>query len=667
MTLGGSVPINALRILFVEDSADDVDLISFELRRIGRPVHCERADEEPSLRALLAKGSWDVVISDWSMPKLTAPRALEVVRESDPDLPLIIVSGAIGEEVAVEAMRAGARDFLRKDRLTRLCAVVDRECREQKERQARRVAERALLASEARFHRLAESGIIGIAVSDMSGNILEANEAYLKLIGGTRRELLDGTLRWTDLVPPEHSHLVELAGQRLRDDGVAPPWETETVRKDGTRVPILVGLATLDHPRCLAVTIDLTAQRHAEVARAKAEEALRNTEAQLRQAQKMEAVGRLAGGVAHDFNNLLSVILSYGDFLLEDLAADDPIRDDVEQMTIAGKRAADLTRQLLLFSRQQVLETQVLDLNTLVSDMRKMIQRVVGEDVEVVALPNAKASVVLADPGSLEQVIMNLVVNARDAMPTGGKLTIETSDVELDQDYVEAHLGAHLGPHVVLSVSDNGLGMDHEVQTRVFEPFFTTKELGKGTGLGLSTVFGIVSQTGGHVGVYSEPSQGTTFRVYLPSAGPVHGSAPDGVITETLGGNETVLLVEDEEQVRVVACTVLRRHGYQVLEARNAGEALLICESHPGDIHVLLSDVVMPQMSGPQLAKRLAPMRPNMKILYMSGYTDDAAVRHGLVERGVAFLQKPLTPTMLTRKVRQVLDSLRPPSASLTP
>jgi two-component system, cell cycle sensor histidine kinase and response regulator CckA len=384
-------------------------------------------------------------------------------------------------------------------------------------------------------------------------------------------------------------------------------------------------------------------------------ERLRLSEEQLRQAQKMEAVGRLAGGVAHDFNNVLSVILTYGELLLEGLKADDPMRPDIDEIRKAALRAEGLTRQLLLFSRQQVLEPKVVDLREVLGSMDKMLQRILGEDVELASVWSADPGRVRVDPTHIEQVILNLVVNARDAMPTGGKVSIEVANVVLDEAYAETHLPAKAGAYVMLAITDTGSGMDKATQLRIFEPFFTTKDKGKGTGLGLSTVFGIVQQGGGHIWVSSEPSKGTTFEVYLPRAAaevdvPAAPAAPT-----TLSGTETILVVEDEDPVRTVVVNVLQRHGYRVLSAPHADEALRLCAVHSGTIDLLLTDVVMPKTSGVELAKQLLAVRPAMKVLYMSGYTDDSVVRHGVT--GVAILQKPVTPASLSRKVREVLGS----------
>jgi PAS domain S-box-containing protein len=507
-----------------------------------------------------------------------------------------------------------------------------------------------LRASETRFRRLAESGIIGIIVADLLGNILEANDAALSMFGYTREELLAAKMQGSAMTPSEWRAGDEIAIGHLKSKGVAPAWEKEFLHKDGHRVPILIGAAMLDETKCISFIADLTARKLAE-------QVLHQTESQLRQAQKMEAIGRLAGGVAHDFNNVLSVILTYSEFIFGALGPSDPMRDDVDEIRKAGQRAADLTRQLLMFSRQQVVEPKVLDLNDVLHTMDKMLQRILGEDVDLVSLPEQALGRVNADPSSVEQVIMNLVVNARDAMPTGGKLTIETANVTLDDAYAIRHVGITPGPYVMLAVTDTGIGMDKATLARVFEPFFTTKDRGKGTGLGMSTVFGIVQQSGGSVWIYSEVGRGTTVKVYLPRTDRSIEAMTVPAEPIDCRGTETILLVEDEDQVRAAALGILSRQGYDVIEARSGGEALLICEKHLRPIHLLLTDVVMPQMSGPELSKRLAALEPNMKLLCMSGYTDDSIFRHGVLEAEIAFLQKPFTPQTLTRRVREVIDT----------
>ena len=373
----------------------------------------------------------------------------------------------------------------------------------------------------------------------------------------------------------------------------------------------------------------------------------------------MEAIGRLAGGVAHDFNNLLTIINGYSEIILEGLSSDDPWQAELKEIKAAGVRAASLTRQLLTFSRKQVIEPTVLDLNIIVTNLEKMLRRLIGEDVELVTVLDENLGKVNADPGQVEQIIMNLAINARDAIVDVGQLTIETSNVYLDGTYAGTHLEAIPGQYVMLAVSDNGVGMTEEIKNKIFEPFFTTKEMGKGTGLGLATVFGIVKQSGGNIYVYSEPGQGTTFKIYLPQVEEDVSrieARPD--LSIPVARSETVLLVEDDDKVRAFASESLRGCGYKVLEASDGGEALLICEQYSGPIHILLTDVVMPRMSGRELAEKLEGLRPETKVLYMSGYTDDTIARHGVLDEGVNFVSKPFSQDTLAAKVRQVLDGV---------
>ena len=405
------------------------------------------------------------------------------------------------------------------------------------------------------------------------------------------------------------------------------------------------------------------ADRTAELAKANAQMEIELTERkqleqQLLQSQKMEAVGRLAGGVAHDFNNLLTVIIGFSQLLLLDCPAGSAQRELLEEIARASEQAATLTRQLLAFSRQQLLEVRVLDMNTVVAEVGKMLDRLIGEDIDLVTVQSKDLGRVKADPGQIEQVIMNLAVNARDAMPKGGKLTIEAANVELDEAFARDHLSLAPGPYIMLAMSDTGVGMDAKIQERIFEPFFTTKERGRGTGLGLSTVYGVVKQSGGSIWVYSEIGRGTTFKIYLPRVDEVAKPAPPAFeLEKRLEGTETILLVEDAEAVRLLIRSTLKSKGYTVLETRHGNEALGILEQAGKPIDLVLTDVIMPGMSGRELAETVKKSHPDIRVLYMSGYTDDAVLRHGILEPGNHFIQKPFRPVDLIRKVREVLDT----------
>jgi len=510
----------------------------------------------------------------------------------------------------------------------------------------RRKAEAALRESEERYRTLVEGVRDIIFALSPEGTIASLNPAFETITGWRREEWVGQPFE--RLVHPEDLPLaLELLGRVVRGElRPASQFRVRTAKVD-YRVGEFSATPQLHEGRLvgiLGIGRDVTERVQLEQ--------------QLRQAQKMEAVGRLAGGIAHDFNNILTAITGYADLLLEDLGATDPRRQDADEIHKAADRAAGLTRQLLAFSRQQVLQPTVLEVNKLVSDLEKMLRRLLGEDVELGTRLAPTTGRVKADPGQLEQVIMNLAVNARDAMPNGGKLTLETGNVNLDEAYAADHYPARAGPFVLLAVSDTGIGMSEETQAHMFEPFFTTKEKGKGTGLGLATVYGIIKQSGGFIWVYSEVGRGTTFKLYLPRVEELaeRVSQPAQASARPARGTETVLVVEDEAPVRSVARQVLERHGYTVLEAASAEAALDIATRYSGTIHLVLTDVVMPGLNGRELATRLADLRPDARVIFMSGYTDDAVTRHGVLEPGSAYVQKPFTPDAIARRVREVLD-----------
>jgi PAS domain S-box-containing protein len=492
-----------------------------------------------------------------------------------------------------------------------------------------------------------EQSAEAVVITNTKGDIEYVNPAFTRITGYSREEALGQNPRILKSGKHDLAFYQQLWATILKGD----IWHGEVInrKKDGSLYTEAMNIAPVRNPAGEVVNFIATKQ---DVTKRK------SMEAQLLQAAKMEAIGRLAGGVAHDFNNLLTIISGYGQLLQERLNPQD--LGHVEEILKASDRAAALTRQLLAFSRRQILAPQVLDLNSIVANLEKMLRRLIGEDIALTTVKQSDLGRVKADPGQIEQVIINLAVNARDAMPQGGKLTIETANVKLDETYARSHAGITPGPHVMLAVSDTGLGMDPETLGSIFEPFFTTKEKGKGTGLGLATVYGIVKQSAGSIWVYSEPGQGTTCKIYFPCIEePMPEAEPARVRAELAKGSETILVVEDEEGVRSLVCETLKSKGYNVLDARGPSEALTIVEHYVEPIHMLLTDVVMPQMSGKELAKRLSTVRPGAKVLYMSGYTDDAIVRHGVLEAGTFFLQKPFVPSILLRKVREVLDTKR--------
>jgi PAS domain S-box-containing protein len=629
----------------IEDRSVDAELIVRQLKRAGFDPALNRVENESDYLAAL-EPTLDVILADFNLPQFGAQRALELLKRRGLDVPFIVVSGSIGEETAVQVLKSGAADYLLKDRLARLGQAVQRAIDERNLQQAKRHAERALGAAEERTRFALEAAHVGTWEVDVKTGDARWSET-LEALHGLQPGAFRGTLEaFLDCIHPDDRPQVAATLERSMREHTDSNVLYRTQWPDGSIHWISgVGRTFYDDGglqlRAAGIALDVTERR--------------TLEEQYRQAQKMEAIGQLAGGVAHDFNNILTAIEGYCLLAIENAPTDSPLQTDLHEIRRAAERAASLTRQLLAFSRRQILEPRVLDLRESLTSMAPMLRRLIGEQIEVVVRATTDIGRVKADPGQIEQVILNLAVNARDAMPDGGTLLLEVADAVLDESYGRRHATMRPGPYVMLAVSDTGSGMDAATQARIFEPFFTTKEQGKGTGLGLATVYGIVKQSGGHIWVYSELDRGSTFKVYLPRVdealeAPVAPSAAGSV-----HGQETILVVEDEQAVRALVRRALERYGYRILVAGTPSEALDIARTEPAVIHLLLSDVILPHMSGTALAAKIMSSHPGICVLYMSGYTDHAIVQHGVLSRDTPFLQKPFTPEALARKVRDVL------------
>jgi len=539
-----------------------------------------------------------------------------------------------------------------RDELEKLNAHLEDKVRERTEDLSCEIAQReraeaALREERERYRELFENANDILYTLDLTGRVTSLNAAGEQIIGHKRREALGTSIG--EILGEEYQDFVQGMLDEETNGKHGTAYQLEIVARDGRPIELEVSTRLVFDKEGRPVGAHGIARDVSE---------RKKLEQQLRQAQKMEAIGNLAGGIAHNFNNMLTVILGYSHLILSSGAADSRIRAQVETIAGAAERSVALTRHLLTFSRNQILQPKVLDLNAVVRQTEKMLRPLIGENMNLVSRPGRDLGRVKADPGQIEQVIMNLAVNARDAMPDGGALIIETKNIEFDEDYIRWHPGARPGTYVLLKVTDTGCGMDQQTMSHIFEPFFTTKEAGKGTGLGLATVYGIVKQSGGHIWVYSEVGQGTTFKIYLPhaeeSAEPVE---PSEMRVERRDGGETILLVEDEAALRRLVHDMLERYGYTVLQAESAEAAIILCEQHGGPISLLLTDVIMTGMNGSQLADRLRTPHPEMKVLYMSGYTDGSILRHGVLRHGTRLIEKPFKAETLNKKLRETLGA----------
>lgn len=638
-----------LRILHLEDRPRDAELIRHKLEAEG--VQCEivLTDTRKGFETALAEDAFDLIISDYNLPGYDGIAALKHAQEVQPDVPVILISGTVGEEEAVKCLQFGATDYLLKGRLDRLAPAVRRAVRDAEVRRLRRSAERELRENEERTSFAMASARMGVWEVELEKGSLTWSDTMAPLFGVTPENAPTRTDAFFRLIHPADREAAESALSRARLGERTFAVEFRAIWPDGKAHWLQVRAYAVHDTngmpiRLVGIAMDIDERKLLEE--------------QLRQSQKLEAVGQFAGGVAHDFNNVLTAILGFSELVLIGLAPDDPSRADIEEIKKAGTRAAGLTRQLLAFSRKQMLQPEILDVRALIGGMGAMLRLLVVESIELTIALGSDA-LIMMDPTQVEQILVNLVANAADAMPGGGKLRIETSNIVVgDQDH---HLEVRVAPgnYLLLSVSDNGTGMSDEIRRHIFEPFYTTKEVGKGTGLGLATVYGIVKQSGGDIAVRTAPGEGTTFSMYLPrTSGAVARKTPSGrpvVRGDVARSGRTILLVEDDDGVRLMTCLTLKRLGYHVLEAGDPEAAARVAAAFTGPIDLMLSDVIMPHSNGPPLAERLRALRPSLRVLYMSGYADDT-VRKVLLVDGMPFIQKPFTPAALARKVRDVLE-----------
>jgi len=735
-----------VRILFVEDSQDDVSLLVRTLERYGLELYFRRVETIPALKEALQGQPWDAVLIDYTLPSFNGVDAISAIKASGQRPGTIIVSGTISEDIAVKTLTAGADDYVLKDNLKRLGPAVEHALREALQRVRKEWAERALRESEEKYRKLHQSMRDAFVHVDLSGQILDTNKVFQEMIGYGEEEL--NALNYRTLIPEKwHAKEAEIFSTQVLSRGYSDVYEKEYRSKDGTILPVETLRVLLRDSDGKPVSIwstvrDITERREAEqqllglsrfpdenpgpvlrvrpngsiIYSNKASKALVSSwgervpgdylhvltrawesgeeqvfeiltaptsynitavpfiaagyinlygrdvteekalAAQLNQAQKMEAVGQLAGGVAHDFNNILTAIMGFATILQLKLKDNEPLRHHADQIIVGAKRAAELTQGLLVFSRKQIISPKPVNLNEIIGHIEKFLLRIIGEDIQLKASLHAGELIVLADSGQVEQVLMNLATNARDAMPEGGSIIIATSRIEFDEEFITVHGYGKPGLYALISFEDTGVGMDKNTQEKVFEPFFTTKEVGKGTGLGLSIVYGIVKQHNGFINLYSEPTKGTTFRIYLPITQSAAAEKRQEKATTAEGGTETILLGEDDAGVRELTKMILEQAGYTVIGAVDGEEAIAKYKENQKTIKLLILDIVMPKRSGRSVAEEITSANASVRVLYISGYTANIIHHHGILDEGLNFISKPFSPQTLLSKVRETLD-----------
>ncbi|NQT25970.1 response regulator [candidate division KSB1 bacterium] len=648
-----------LRLLLVEDSEDDAFLLLHELKKSDYKIEHERVETEPEMRRALNQKAWDVVIADYNLPRFSAPAALNVLHDVNIDLPFIILSGAIGEETAVEAMRAGAHDYIMKDQLGRLIPAIERELRETDGRKERRAAEQALRDNQELLRMVIDTTPANIIVKDKKGQIILTNQSAADLRETTPSYMIDkreldfanyseARIKEAEKCIEEDNEVIETKQALQINDEVFTLKDDSKRYFQTTKIPLTV---RGDSNCVLSVSVDITENKIVEQERTRMQD-------QLLQVQKMDAIGRLTGGVAHDFNNLLTAIHGCTDMAIMRVEKDNPIYHDLREVQVAAGRAADLTHQLLLFSRKHPTQFIPLNLNRIITDVLKMLHRLIGEDVGINTMLANNLWTIRADRGTIEQVIMNLAVNARDAMPSGGDLIIRTENVILDQDSIQHVPEARAGQFVRLTLTDTGVGMNEMTTQHIFEPFFSTKGPGQGTGLGLSVVYGIVSQHEGWIDVTSEMDVGSSFDVYFPSVHeePVSTEEESYDLEALKGKGERILVVEDEDGLRDFVRSALTKHGYQVLTAGNSAEALNIFLREDGEFDLVFSDVVLPDENGLILLDRLLKEKPDTPVLLTSGYTDHKSQWPIIERKGYPFLPKPYNLGLMLKTIKATIQ-----------